>query len=119
MIRCYTRSAPPARLDGLAPRLTVVSVFREIDQGEFERGARMQPAIEERRKATRSGVLGAGTLACGRCDAPIDPGPSPMLMTELLACPFCDARGPVRDFLSLATPTRPARVVVRVALRGP
>ena len=91
----------------------MVSVFRGIDHVEFERGAR---ALEEQRKATRSGVLGTGTLACRRCDAPIDPGTSPMLLTELLACPFCHARGPVCDFLSLATPTRPARVVVRVAL---
>lgn len=96
-----------------APRLTVVSVFRGIDN---EPRARVQPALEEKRKATRSGVLRTGTLACRRCDAPIDPGTSPMLLTELLACPFCDARGPVRDFLSLTMPTRPARVVVRVAL---
>jgi hypothetical protein len=105
--RCYER---------LAPTLTVVSVFRGIDPGEFERGARAQPALEERRKATRSGVLRTGTLACHCCDAPIAPGTSPILLTELLGCPFCDARGPVRDFLSLAIPTRPARVVVRVAL---
>jgi hypothetical protein len=100
----------------LAPRLPVVSVFRGIDPGQFERGARVQPALEERRKATRSSVLRTGTLACRCCDAPIDPGTSPILLTELLACPFCDARGPVRDFLSLAIPTRPTRVVVRVAL---
>ena len=66
----------------------------------------------------RSDVLGTGTLACRRCDAPIDPGASPLSLTEPLACPFCDARGPVRDFLSLAVPPRPARVVVRVALPG-
>ena len=96
-----------------------MSVFRGIDHGAFERGARAQPALEERREATRSGVLGTGTLACRRCDVPIDPGTSPLLLTELLACPFCDARGPVRDFLSLAIPTRAARVVVRVAFPGP
>jgi hypothetical protein len=96
-----------------------VSLFRGVDQGdEFERGARVQPAVEERRKAPRSGVLGTGTLACHRCDVPIDPGTSPVSLTEQLACPFCDARGPARDFLSLAVPTRPARVVVRVLLRA-
>jgi hypothetical protein len=100
----------------LMPRLTLVSVFRGIDHAEFKRGARAQPALEERRKTTHSGVLGTGTLACHRCDAPIDPGTSPMSLTEPLACPFCDTCGPVRDFLSLAIPTRPARVVVRVAL---
>jgi hypothetical protein len=93
-----------------------VSLFRRIEYGEFERGARAQPAVEERRKSTRSSVLGTGTLACHRCDAPIDPGASPLTLGELLVCPFCAARGPVRDFLSLATPTRPAHVVVRVAL---
>lgn len=93
-----------------------MSVFRGIEHGEFERGARAQPALEEGRKATHSGVLGTGTLACHRCDAPIDPGMSPIPVTAPLACPFCDARGSVRDFLSLAIPTRPARVVVTVAL---
>ena len=101
---------------GPALRLTSVSLFRGIDHGEFERGGRAQPAVEERRKATSSGVLGTGTLACRRCDAPIDPGARPLSLTESLVCPFCDGRGPVRDFLSLASPTRPARVVVRVTL---
>ena len=93
-----------------------MGVFRGIHHGEFERGARAQPAVEERRKATRSDVLGAGTLACRRCDAPVDPGPSPLSLSAPLACPFCDARGPVRDFLSFTKPTRPAHVVIRVAL---
>jgi hypothetical protein len=94
----------------------LVSLFRGIDHGESERGARAQPAVEERRKATRSSVLATGTLACRRCDAPIDPGLTPLSLTDPLVCPFCTARGPVRDFLSLAIPTRPAHVVIRVAL---
>lgn len=98
-----------------APRLTVVSVFRAMDDDGFERGARVRPAFEERRKATRSGVLATGTLACHGCDAPIDPGGNPVSLTDRLTCPFCDARGPARDFLSLALPTRPARVILRVA----
>lgn len=99
------------------PRLASVSLFRGIDpSSESERGARAQPALEERRKATRSGVLGTGTLACHSCDAPIDPGPRPLSLTESLMCPFCATRGAVRDFLSLSTPTRPAHVVIRVAL---
>jgi len=36
---------------------------------------------------------------------------------EALACPFCLHSGAVRDFLSLAEPTRPARVEVRVAFK--
>jgi hypothetical protein len=99
-----------------APRLTPVSLFRGVDRSEFERGARAHPAVEEKRKATGSSVLGTGTLACRRCDAPIDPGTSPLSLAKPLVCPFCAARGPVRDFLSLAVPTRPAHVVVRVAL---
>jgi hypothetical protein len=91
-------------------------MLRGIDQGDFGRGARAQPAVEERRKATRSSVLGTGTLACRRCDAPIDPGSNPLSLVEPLVCPFCAKRGPVRDFLSLAVPTRPAHVVVRVVL---
>ena len=31
-----------------------------------------------------------------------------------LGCPYCDHTAAVRDFLSLASPTRPARVAVRV-----
>jgi hypothetical protein len=99
-----------------APRLTSVSLFGGIEHGNVEPGARAQPVVEERREATRSGVVGTGTLACRRCDAPIDPGGRPLSLAEPLMCPFCAARGPVRDFLSLATPVRAAHVVVRVAL---
>jgi hypothetical protein len=35
-----------------------------------------------------------------------------------VACPYCGARGRVRDFLSLGRPTRPAHVVVRVVASG-
>jgi hypothetical protein len=37
-----------------------------------------------------------------------------MSATDPLICPFCGHRATVRDFLSLAVPTRPARVEVRV-----
>lgn len=68
---------------------------------------------EEQRRTTRSGRLATGTLACSRCDAPVAI-PEPLTLGDRLACPFCGNRGPVRDFLSLASPTRPVRVVVRV-----
>ena len=55
--------------------------------------------------------------ACGRCDAPIAMGPGAVPIGAELICPYCDHRGPVREFLSLAAPTRPARVTVRVRLR--
>jgi hypothetical protein len=66
----------------------------------------------EHRPATR-GRLATGSLACPRCDAPVAlRGPAPP--TAALDCPYCRHRAVVRDFLSLAQPTRPARVVVRV-----
>ena len=71
-------------------------------------------AHEEQRRTTRSGRLGTGTLACARCDAPVALGGRRVGPTDLLSCPFCTHRAPVRDFLSLAPPSRPARVEVRV-----
>ena len=68
----------------------------------------------EIRRSTRTNVLGAGTLACPECDAPVAPDATPLSVTAPLACPFCGRDGTVRDFLSLAAPTRPAHVVVRV-----
>jgi hypothetical protein len=63
-----------------------------------------------------SGVLATGTLACSHCDAPVSPGDRPLRVTDAIECPFCGTFGRVRDFLSLASPTRPARVEIR--LRG-
>jgi len=71
-------------------------------------------AHEKQRRTARSGRLGTGTLACGRCDAPVALAGGPVSPTDPLSCPFCSHRGPVREFLSLATPSRPARVEVRV-----
>jgi hypothetical protein len=72
---------------------------------------------EQKRPAVRRTRLGAGTLACAHCDAPIAIGPGPVSVIEQLVCPYCRHRAPVRDFLSLALPTRPAHVVVRVSFR--
>jgi hypothetical protein len=69
--------------------------------------------LEERRIATTS-LLAVGTLACPSCDAPIAPPPGPHAPGDPLGCGFCDHAGVVRDFLSLAPPTRPTRVDVRV-----
>lgn len=71
------------------------------------------------RQDARSGLLAVGTLACPRCDAPVSPGPRPLSPAEPIACPVCLTAGPVRTFLSLATPTRPARVNVRLVQRYP
>ena len=68
---------------------------------------------QEERQVTTSTRMGSGTLACPRCDAPVAlvGAVSP---AEPLGCPFCLHNGAVRDFLSLAPPSRPARVEVRV-----
>jgi hypothetical protein len=63
-----------------------------------------------------SGVIAVGTLACPGCDAPVSPGDRALRVTDAVECPYCGNFGRVRDFLSLAVPTRPARVEIR--LRG-
>ena len=88
----------------------------------FTRGRRELPdrvpgAFEHDRRIGQSGVLAIGSLACERCDAPIGIGSSPLSPATALTCPFCAHSAPLRDFLSLATPTRPARVLVRVTTR--
>jgi hypothetical protein len=71
---------------------------------------------EQKRPTIRSTLLGVGTLACGGCDAPIAIGDQPLSLRDRLQCPFCGRTGPARDFLSLAPPTRPARVLVRMMI---
>jgi hypothetical protein len=72
---------------------------------------------QEERRATRSGRLATGTLACPTCDAPVIPGETPLTPADPLTCPYCGRAGATRDFLSFSTPARPARVVVRVVDR--
>ena len=69
--------------------------------------------VHEERRIARVSHLGTGTLACPRCDAPVVVGGvrSP---ADPVACPYCAHAGPLRAFLSLAAPSRPARVEVRV-----
>ena len=62
----------------------------------------------------RSRVVAAATLACPRCDAPVAPGERPLTPAEPIQCPFCGEAGRVRDFLSLAAPTRAAHVEIRI-----
>jgi hypothetical protein len=68
---------------------------------------------EERR--SHGDRLATGTLACPRCDAPVSLA-GPAAPGDTLLCPYCDHGAALRDFLSLAEPTRPARVAVRVVL---
>jgi hypothetical protein len=69
---------------------------------------------QEKRPAADPRRLGSGTLACPRCDAPVALATGSASPVEPLGCPFCGHAARVRDFLSLAAPTRPARVEVRV-----
>jgi hypothetical protein len=85
---------------------------REVDPAETLRERAVAPLRELRREA-RAGLVAIGTLACPECDAPvaIAGGLSP---AHRIGCPYCEHAAPLRDFLSLAAPSRPARVEVRV-----
>jgi len=72
---------------------------------------RAKIGYEEERHATRTKRVASGTLACARCDAPVALSGS-VGLTASLTCPYCAHEAPVRDFLSLASPTRPTRVAV-------
>ena len=121
MLAAQERSGPPAARGRqlTATRLGGVSFLRGFDGSD---GARADPitrgpGVHEERRSTRSGLLAVGTLACNRCDAPVAPSVRSMSPADPLICPFCDHSATVREFLSLAAPSRPARVEVRVAHR--
>jgi hypothetical protein len=66
-------------------------------------------------RVARVGTLGTGTLACPECDAPVALGVGTRRRPhDALSCPFCGRGGALREFLSLAAPTRPARVEIRL-----
>jgi hypothetical protein len=93
-----------------------VSFQRDFDGSE---PARPQPVTrlagaKADSLVARTGHLASGTLACPLCDAPVALGAARVSPADPLACPFCDHSGTVRDFLSLTSPARPARVAVRV-----
>lgn len=52
------------------------------------------------------------TLACPDCDAPVAPPPGRSPLSAPVGCAYCGRDGAIRDFLSLAQPTRPAHVVL-------
>ena len=79
--------------------------------------ASTRPGSYEDWRAARSWRLAGGTLACPRCDAPIGLGGRSVALTQDLSCPFCRHSAAARAFLSLAEPTRPARVAVRMFRR--
>jgi hypothetical protein len=92
-----------------------MGLLRGIDPPSRGTPAAPGVAYEQELRTLRSTRLAAGTLACGRCDAPIAIGGEVLALGDELTCPFCHNRGPARDFLSLALPTRAAHVVVRVS----
>jgi uncharacterized paraquat-inducible protein A len=72
--------------------------------------------LEEHRSITRR-HLASGTLACPECDAPVSALGGPLSPADGMACPFCGHAARVRDFLSLAVPSRPAHVQIRIVQR--
>jgi hypothetical protein len=93
-----------------------VTVHREI---EGAHPVRPQPVERlagrhERSQAVSWLHVATGTLACPACDAPLLPSPRGMSPRDLISCGFCQHVGAVGDSLSLAEPTRPTRVAVRV-----
>lgn len=104
--------------------LTLGCVKFEARSGDstlgLDRAARrVAPAVEQDRRRAQSTVLGEGTLACPRCDVPVAVGGTRLAVSSRLTCPFCGFSGRLSAFLSLAAPTRPARVIVRVVGRQP
>jgi hypothetical protein len=79
---------------------------------------RIDEAGQRELRPARTSRMGTGTLACPRCDAPVALAGRIVSPADRLACPFCAHAGRARDFLSLATPTRPARVTLRVVERA-
>lgn len=103
-------------VDPVVPRLVLVALHREIEGAQPVRpqAAEGLAGRDARHRAESSWHVATGTLACPACDAPVLPGPGAMAPSDPISCGFCRHGGAVRDFLSLAEPTRPTRVAVRV-----
>jgi len=89
-------------------------LHRGIDGSEPVRAqpvTRLGHVDADPRAAVRT--LATGTLACPACDAPVAIAGAHR-PHDALSCPYCGRSGALRDFLSLAAPTRPTRVEVRV-----
>jgi hypothetical protein len=98
-----------------------VSIQRGIDDAEPVRPQPIESVggLHDERRTARRWKLASGTLACPACDAPVLPAAPALSPSETISCPVCFTPGPARDFLSLAEPTRPARVSVYVVSRPP
>ena len=93
-----------------------MAIHRGFDENEPVRPESIGRLDLERN--VRSNLLAIGTLACPECDAPVAPGERPLAPADGLACPVCSRYGAVREFLSLSSPARPARVAVRLVRRA-
>jgi hypothetical protein len=93
-----------------------VAFHREIEGAEPVRAQPVERLAgrHELRRTQTTWDLATGTLACPACDAPVLPSPRPMSPPDPMSCGYCRHAGAVRDFLSLAEPTRPTRVAVRI-----
>jgi hypothetical protein len=94
-----------------------MSFLRDIDgsgRGGRDPLSQIPGAHEEDRRTSHSTLLGLGTLACNRCDAPVAPAGRALSPADAIECPYCRQRATVREFLSLEPPTRPARVAIHV-----
>ena len=93
-----------------------MALHREIEGAQSVRAQAGERVAgrHELRRAEATWQMATGTLACPECDAPVLPSLEPMSPPDLIACSYCRHAAAVRDFLSLAEPTRPTRVVVRV-----
>jgi hypothetical protein len=98
-----------------------VSIQRGIDDAEPIRSQPIESVggLHEERWSARRWKLGTGTLACPACDAPVLPAAPSLSPSDSISCPVCFTPGAVREFLSLAEPTRPTRVSVHVVQRSP
>ena len=96
-----------------------VTLHRDIDGSEPVRATPISEiAGAHEQQASWPWRLATGTLACPRCDAPVHLGGRAVPLVQALNCPFCSHTAALRDFLSLATPTRPARVEIRMLPRA-
>jgi hypothetical protein len=97
-----------------------VSFLRGIEGSDPLRAEPVtRDAGPQERRIAHAGTLGAGTLACPRCDAPVALTNGPASPSDPLTCPFCSHHAALYDFLSLSNPARPAHVEVRVIHRRP
>jgi hypothetical protein len=94
-----------------------MALHRSIDGAEPVRPDSEGRVVHEEVRIARSTVVAIGTLSCPSCDAPVALAGARVTPPDPIDCPFCDHHAPARDYLSLSTPGRPARVAVRVTLR--